>query len=56
MSGSADKLIKRQEDGKMIIRNAVIHDAIHREPYQGDILMKDGKLVSVGAYADAESE
>ena len=40
----------------MIIRNAVIHDAIHREPYQGDILMKDGKLVSVGAYADAESE
>ena len=40
----------------MIIRNAVIHDAIHREPYQGDILIQDGKLVSVGKAADAESE
>ncbi len=39
----------------MIIRNAVIHDAIHREPYQGDILMKDGKLVSVGAGAEDAS-
>ncbi len=40
----------------MIIRNAVIHDAIHREPYEGDILMKDGKLVSVGAGAEDASE
>ncbi|MBQ6389327.1 MAG: amidohydrolase [Mogibacterium sp.] len=32
----------------MIIRNAIIHDAIHEEPYQGDILIEDGKLVSVG--------
>ena len=39
----------------MIIRNAVIHDAIHREPYQGDILIQDGKLVSVGAGAEDAS-
>lgn len=32
----------------MIIRNVMIHDAIHREPYQGDIVIRDGKLVSVG--------
>ena len=32
----------------MIIRNACIHDAVHREPYQGDILVRDGKIVSVG--------
>ena len=39
----------------MIIRNAMIHDAIHREPYQGDILIKDRKLVSVGSGAEATS-
>ena len=32
----------------MIIRNAVIHDAIHMQPYRGDILIENGKLVSVG--------
>ena len=32
----------------MIIRNAMIHDAIHAEPYRGDLLIRDGKLVSVG--------
>lgn len=32
----------------MIIKNAVIHDAIHEEPYFGDILIKNGKLASVG--------
>ena len=33
----------------MIIRNAIIHDAVHQEPYKGDILIDDGKIVSVGA-------
>ena len=28
----------------MLIKNAVIHDAIHPEPYTGDILVKDGKI------------
>ena len=40
----------------MIIRNALIHDAIHETPYQGDILVRDGKLVSVGAPADSGQE
>ncbi len=41
----------------MIIRNAVIHDAIHAEPYRGDLVTENGKLVSVGAAAgDAAGE
>ena len=37
----------------MIIRNAIIHDGINEEPYIGDILIVDGKLVSVGGSAEA---
>ena len=40
----------------MLIKNAIIHDAIHPEPYEGDILIRDGKLVSVGAACDGESD
>ena len=42
----------------MIIRNAMIHDAVNKEPYEGDILIRGGKLVSVGnaAFADAEND
>ena len=36
---------------RMIIRNALIHDAVHKEPYYGDIVIKKGKLVSVGGNA-----
>ena len=32
----------------MIIRNAMIHDAVHPEPFRGDILIENGRLVSVG--------
>lgn len=35
----------------MIIRNALIHDAINKEPYYGDIVIEDGKIVSVGGSA-----
>ena len=38
----------------MIIKNAVIHDAIHEEPYFGDILVKNGKLASVGIVAETD--
>ncbi len=38
----------------MIIRNALIHDAIRREPFSGDILIREGKLVSVGGTAGGE--
>ncbi len=40
----------------MIIRNALIHDAINKEPYYGDIVIKDGKLVSVGVSAGEDVE
>ncbi|MBR4551410.1 MAG: amidohydrolase [Oscillospiraceae bacterium] len=32
----------------MIIRNAMIHDAVHPEPFRGDILIENGRFVSVG--------
>lgn len=38
----------------MIIRNAMIHDAIHEEAYRGDILIRDGRLVQIGGRAEAE--
>ena len=35
----------------MIIKNALTHDAINREPYYGDIVIESGRLVSVGGSA-----
>ncbi len=35
----------------MIIKNALIHDAINKEPYYGDIVIENGRLVSVGGSA-----
>ncbi len=40
----------------MLIKNAMIHDAIHEKAYKGDILVKDGKLVQVGGTIDATGE
>ena len=40
----------------MIIRNAMIHDAIHAKPYKGSLLIRDGKLVSVGEPAEEAGE
>ncbi len=40
----------------MIIKNALIHDAIHEAPYQGDIVIENGKLVSVGGTAAGDGE
>ena len=40
----------------MIIRNALIHDAVNPVPYQGDILIRDGKLISVGEKAGEDDE
>ena len=39
----------------MIIRNAIIHDAIRPEPFQGDIVAENGKLISVGKPAGEAS-
>ena len=40
----------------MIIRNALIHDAINREAYYGDIVIENGRLVSVGGSAAEDGE
>ena len=40
----------------MVIKNAVIHDAIHAEPYRGDIVIENGKLAAVGGTADGAAE
>ena len=40
----------------MIIKNATIHDAIHEEPYLGDILVENGKLVRVGGTVEGDQE
>lgn len=43
---------------EMIIRGGKIFDAVHREPYEADILVRDGKIAEIGANlavsADAE--
>ena len=40
----------------MIIRNAIIHDAIHAGPRRGDLLIENGRLVSVGGTAEGTHE
>ena len=40
----------------MIIKNALIHDAVHPDPYKGDILIRGGKLISVGPAVQADGE
>ncbi len=40
----------------MIIRNVFIHDAIHKESRSGDILIRDGKMISVGGKVDTEDD
>ena len=32
----------------ILIKNGIIHDAIHREPYAGNILIKDGHISELG--------
>lgn len=31
-----------------VIRNGLIHDMVHPEPYRADILMRDGKIAAIG--------
>ncbi|MBQ9036971.1 MAG: amidohydrolase [Erysipelotrichaceae bacterium] len=33
----------------MIIKNGLIHDAVNREPYKGDIRVEDGKIAEIGS-------
>ena len=38
----------------LLIRNGLIFDAVHREPYTADILVKDGKNAEIGAGLTAD--
>ena len=38
----------------LLIRNGMIFDAVHREPYTADILVKDGKIAEIGAGLTAD--
>lgn len=38
----------------LLIRNGLIFDAVHREPYTADILVKDGKIAEIGAGLTAD--
>ena len=40
----------------MIIKNALIHDAVHEEPFYGDIVIENGKIVSVGGDAGKDGD
>ena len=40
----------------MIIRNAIIHDAVRKEPYRGDIVIENGKLAAVGGTVEGKHE
>ncbi|MBE5769946.1 MAG: amidohydrolase [Clostridiales bacterium] len=40
----------------MLIKNGMIHDAIHEEAYQADILVQNGKIAAIGANLAAENE
>lgn len=37
----------------LCIKNGNIHDAIHKEPFQGDILVEDGKIKAIGENLEA---
>ena len=36
----------------MIIRNGTIHDGVHPEPYQADLLIRDGRIEAIGEGLD----
>ncbi len=40
----------------MLIKNALIHDAVNPEAYEGEILIKDGKIIAIGKDLPAEGE
>ncbi len=40
----------------LIIKNGLIHDIIHKEPFISDILVKNGKIAAVGKDLAAEGE
>ena len=39
-----------------ILKNGLIHDMIRKEPYQADILVKDGKIRTIGTDLPADED
>ena len=39
----------------LLIKNGLIHDAIHETPYRADILVQDGKIAAVGQHLEANN-
>ena len=37
----------------LLIKNGLIFDAIHPEPFRADILVKDGKIAKIGQNLEA---
>lgn len=40
----------------ILIKNGIIHDAIHKEPYAGDILIKDGRIAELGVGSELNED
>ncbi|MBO4888151.1 MAG: amidohydrolase family protein [Firmicutes bacterium] len=40
----------------MLIKNGTIYDAVHKEPYVGDLLIKEGKIKKIGKNIRAKGE
>ena len=40
----------------MLLKNGLIHDAVHPQPYWADILVEDGKIRAIGADLKTEGE
>ena len=32
-----------------LIKNGLVHDAVHRDAYKADILLADGKIAAIGS-------
>ena len=43
-------------ENSMIIKNGLIHDAVNREPYIGDIRIVDGKITEIGISLTVEGD
>ncbi len=47
--------MEKQEEIKMLcVKNGRIHDGIHRDAFQGDILVKNGKIAAIGERLEVE--
>lgn len=38
----------------LCVKNGMVHDAIHEEAYQADILVEDGRIKAIGEHLETE--